>query len=247
MTWKPICFNKVHVTGILVFCFLSCVLSVNNRVNVALNKPAEQSGLLENAKFPNGSAFRAVDGDKDPEYKHGSCAHTTLKGAQKVPAWWMVDLQKQFQVHAINISNRNVYSERMQNFSVYVKRDNPMSDSEFPKESRLGELCLHRQLVIAASTTELLSCSSPVTGRYVTVYKFGFGPLVMCELEVLAEAAAEAGENRPAGMHYLNIKRRMKSLQSPFIFKSGLRSLLDCAATCSKEKEQRAFTGFTIS
>lgn len=66
--------------------------------NVALGRPAAQSSVLE----PGSDAGKAVDGNRDSDWEHGSCAHT----AEEPEPWWHVDLGRRHSVYAVLVQNR---------------------------------------------------------------------------------------------------------------------------------------------
>ncbi|XP_036414066.1 fucolectin-5-like [Colossoma macropomum] len=65
--------------------------------NVALKKAATQSSL-----YGTGLASKAVDGNRDGVYNHGSCTHTN----NDLGPWWRLDLLKQHRVFSITVTNR---------------------------------------------------------------------------------------------------------------------------------------------
>ena len=73
--------------------FLNYLYSVG--INIALRKPAYQSSTL-------GSASALTDGNRNRAFKSMSCTLTN-QGEEK--PWWMVDLLKEFNVAAVQITN----------------------------------------------------------------------------------------------------------------------------------------------
>ena len=67
--------------------------------NLALHKPAWQSSTL----WPRTKAGRAVDGDNSPDFAQRSCTHTSN---DPIP-WLTVDLQQQYTIEKVIITNRN--------------------------------------------------------------------------------------------------------------------------------------------
>ena len=96
--YQTSCFSQSYVTFYL-----------NKTENVALGKPASQSGT----HLPYSTADKAVDGDRNPSFKDESCVHTdTLKLSGEnynKSAWWQVDLGASYDVYEVIITNRNVY------------------------------------------------------------------------------------------------------------------------------------------
>ena len=73
--------------------------------NLALNKPAWQSSTKPYSDFYGfePAAGFAVDGDKSPMYWVGSCSHTE---EDRPKAWWIVDLEGEYMVTEVVITNR---------------------------------------------------------------------------------------------------------------------------------------------
>ena len=73
---------------------------LDSAVNVALHKPAFQSGTYTDAV-----AGRAVDGITQPQYDktEGGCATTEGRTNEE---WWMVNLEKPYAIINITIFNR---------------------------------------------------------------------------------------------------------------------------------------------
>ncbi|CAB4029071.1 Hypothetical predicted protein [Paramuricea clavata] len=67
------------------FCYMNSAKDAN-LINLARDKLASQSGTAH-----NGSAGRAVDGNKKHNFIQGSCTHTSEPGTNS--PWWRVDLQ----------------------------------------------------------------------------------------------------------------------------------------------------------
>ena len=67
---------------------------------------ATQSDLNGNPWAGHSLAQNAIDGNRDPDYHHGSCTHT---GAQTKP-WWRVDLLRQYTITSVAITNRGDYA-----------------------------------------------------------------------------------------------------------------------------------------
>ena len=72
--------------------------------NVAYGKNATQGVNT----YKDAVATLAVDGNHNPDFKGGSCAHSIdNSGAPYDPAWWQVDLGATYVVLAVNITNRD--------------------------------------------------------------------------------------------------------------------------------------------
>jgi len=80
--------------------------------NIAAHKSASQSSTYYDA-----DASRAVDGNRDNNYRHHSVTHTNF---QSKP-WWQVDLDSEETIRQINIYNRtDTASNRLSNFHVIL-------------------------------------------------------------------------------------------------------------------------------
>merc|ERR1719421_2647796 len=55
-----------------------------------------------------GEPDRAIDGNPDGNWGAGSCTHTDGQGSFDVPGthWWQVDLQRIYEIQAVNIYHR---------------------------------------------------------------------------------------------------------------------------------------------
>ena len=87
--------------------------------NLAKNRPTAQSST----GF-GGVAARGVDGNRNPQWKGGSCTHTNR---QRKP-WWRVDLGTPQRVKRVKITNRgDCCAQRLRNVEIYVgtKANNP--------------------------------------------------------------------------------------------------------------------------
>ena len=72
-------------------------------MNVLFNATATQSSNYDNT----GVASRAIDGDTNEDYYHGSCTHTSLSGLPSAPfpSWWMVDFG-----HVVYVARATIYN-----------------------------------------------------------------------------------------------------------------------------------------
>jgi len=91
---------------------LWCSVSVDARlgVNVALKRPAYQSGTAQLQSGLICYASYANDGNHDPIFTHGSCSMTK----PVINPWWAVDLGVPLYVHSIKFTNR-------ENFGTYAQ------------------------------------------------------------------------------------------------------------------------------
>ncbi|XP_034533075.1 fucolectin-like [Notolabrus celidotus] len=135
--------------------------------NVALGRKAEQSSSIY-----TGTAEKAVDGNRDPRYENGFCAHTKKESNP----WWRVELQDVYKVTAVMVTNRDKVAERLDNAEIWIGLSLKINDA---KNFRCGVIP-H----IPEGHTVYISCSG-LEGRYVTVLLRGAErTLTLCEVEV---------------------------------------------------------------
>ncbi|XP_035825519.1 fucolectin-4-like, partial [Aplysia californica] len=205
---------------------------VNGLDNVALRKPSEQSSTRHEgyAKFGN-------DGDSSPFWDSGSCCHTHGPQDQALnrPTWWMVDLLQPFTVYSVKVTNRVAYYWRLEDFFVYVSERNPQDDPAYPEEKSMGKMCVHRKEAVGEGETVLLSCGTPVIGRFVIIFNWSIYGLVFCEFQVFAQVVT-----RPTNEQlFMTISAGRKSSETPLISKQGVKNVLQCARVCVWEEERR--------
>ena len=70
--------------------------------NVAYNKTATQG----EGTRPNSGAELANNGNHNPFFADGICAHPIDKVQPLEPAWWQVDLGNTYVILSVNITNR---------------------------------------------------------------------------------------------------------------------------------------------
>ncbi|XP_061468198.1 fucolectin-1-like [Rhineura floridana] len=141
--------------------------------NWAKFQPASQSSTYPQWGTVYSVAESAVDGDRDGDWSHGSCSHTTL---EKEP-WWSVDLGTRYAITAVVVKNRqDCCSERIKGAKVHV------GDS-IANYGKCNPVC---GIVTNGSTGSLsIICCHGHKGRYVSVIIPGRAEyLTLCELEV---------------------------------------------------------------
>ncbi|XP_044038928.1 uncharacterized protein LOC122869731 [Siniperca chuatsi] len=153
------------LNGILLM-LTSVALAGNLLQNVALNQNAIQSSQ-------NGSAAagRAIDGNRDPSFKSGSCSLTN----EESDPWWRVDLQNVYKITAVMITNRDEQENWLNGAEIWI--GNSMETNT--KNIRCAVIS-H----IPSGRTLYFSCGA-TEGRYVTVLLPGSHKVLsLCEVEV---------------------------------------------------------------
>ncbi|CAH1273957.1 Hypp5244 [Branchiostoma lanceolatum] len=144
--------------------------SVAHGPNIALGRPAYQKSL----DF-GGEADRAVDGNRDSNYNHGSCTHTIIT---EDDPWWYVDLGKTVTVDHVAIVNRlDCCSEKITPFEVHVGGSTTVANN--PR-------CGGHHRFHPTDTEKVVNCTG-LRGRYVGIRLPGKKRvLTLCEVEVYA-------------------------------------------------------------
>ncbi|XP_035665335.1 uncharacterized protein LOC118408624 [Branchiostoma floridae] len=137
--------------------------------NIALGRPAFQCSVGH-----GGSAGRAVDGNRNPQWAGNSCTHTHGEN----DPWWYVDLGRSVTVDHITIVNRrDCCSERITPFDVHVGDSTVVTRN--PKVGGHHSFC-------PIDTERVVPCGGR-RGRYVGIRLPGKRRvLTLCEVEVYA-------------------------------------------------------------
>ena len=83
-------------------------------INIALNKPTEQSSTFSTSSLNLCFSTYAIDGDVTNRiltYSDGEwvfkCAHTSVDlSTHNIPPWWAVDLEDVYVIESINVFGR---------------------------------------------------------------------------------------------------------------------------------------------
>ena len=140
--------------------------------NIAAHKSASQSSTYYDA-----DASRAVDGNRDNNYRHHSVTHTNFQDH----SWWKVDLEKEEGVGTVRIYNRGDgdVANRLSNFDVILL------DKDGNEVTRQHIDSLNNQPTIDVQFTG-------VNARYVKVeLNNSKTPLSLAEVEVYRSAKSE--------------------------------------------------------
>ena len=140
--------------------------------NIAAHKPASQSSTYYDA-----DASRAVDGNRDNNYRHHSVTHTNFQDH----SWWKVDLEKEEGVGTVRIYNRGDgdVANRLSNFDVILL------DKDGNEAARQHVDSLNNQPTVDVQF-------SGVDARYVKIeLNKSKTPLSLAEVEVYRSAKSE--------------------------------------------------------
>ncbi|XP_051263505.1 fucolectin-1-like [Dicentrarchus labrax] len=168
-------------SSVLLLQLLLGTSSAYTYQNVALRGKATQSDRLVSAF---GSAYNAIDGNRESNYLSGSCTQT----AEQNNPWWRVDLLEPYIVTSIIITNRgDCCSERIDGAEIHI--GNSLQDGGItnPVVGVISRIPGGRSLK--------MTFTGLVQGRYVTVALPGSKKiLTLCEVEVYGYRAP-TGEN----------------------------------------------------
>ena len=134
--------------------------------NFASGKNAWQS-----SECCRGQPNLALDGNRDSNYHHNSCTHTSSESNP----WWMVDLGRVVYVARIIIQNRgDCCGERLRNvvITVGMKKDQDGEEcGRFPGPGTNGQLIE-------------IHCAKKMWGQFVKIMINSTNALTLCEVEV---------------------------------------------------------------
>uniref|UniRef100_R4GDI2 Fucolectin tachylectin-4 pentraxin-1 domain-containing protein n=2 Tax=Anolis carolinensis TaxID=28377 RepID=R4GDI2_ANOCA len=146
--------------------------------NVALKGKAFQSSLYHKL----GLAEHAIDGSTAVDYYRQSCTHTELE----MNPWWMVDLEAEFSVASVSISNReDCCADRLNGAQILIGNSVENGGLKNPRCAVIT--------AIGAGETENFDCKG-MKGRYVTVTIPSVQYLTLCEVQVFGVRVDSSGE-----------------------------------------------------
>ncbi|XP_078108279.1 uncharacterized protein LOC144519184 [Sander vitreus] len=168
-------------SSVLLLLFLLGTCSAYTYQNVALRGKATQSNHFADMY---GFAHNAIDGNRESDYKAGSCTHTI----EQTSPWWRVDLLESYIVTSIIITNRgDAFPERLNGAEIHI--GNSLLDNG--AANPVAGVISH----IPAGRSFEMTFTSLVAGRHVTVVLPGLKRiLTLCEVEVYGYRAP-TGEN----------------------------------------------------
>src|SRR5215208_3777547 len=142
----------------------------NEIFNLAFGRPAGQSSVAA-----GGYAALAVDGNIDGNFPNGSVALTYVENQP----WWQVDLQYVQQINSIQIWNRtDCCAEQTSDFYVFV------SDQPLPVDLQSALLGWYWNQHVVGQAGRPTTISVGRAGRYVRIWKAGYGQLSLAEVQV---------------------------------------------------------------
>ncbi|WP_127473946.1 LamG-like jellyroll fold domain-containing protein [Microbacterium sulfonylureivorans] len=148
--------------------------------SLSTGKSAQQSSTYQGA-----GADRAVDGDFDGEYGHGSVSHTLNTGA--TPNWWKVDLGASHSLTHVDLYPRTACCpERLSNYYVFVS-DAPFDTSLTPVQQTNAPGVWHSFQSGPAAQPTRVQLPAGSTGRYVMVQLATQDYLSIAEVNVFGE------------------------------------------------------------
>ncbi|KAL2079108.1 hypothetical protein ACEWY4_024852 [Coilia grayii] len=136
--------------------------------NVALGGKATQS-----SNSGDGYAYKAIDGNRDGVFGHGSCTHTNAH----LNSWWRVDLLQKYKVFSVIITNRKDFEpHRLNGAEIRIGNSLANNGTDNPRCAVI--------FYIPAGASYTFECNG-MEGRYVTVVIPGREEyLTLCEVEV---------------------------------------------------------------
>ncbi|MBM4430077.1 MAG: DUF11 domain-containing protein, partial [Chloroflexi bacterium] len=144
-------------------------------INLAQGRPATQSSTWGSGDKA-GVASRAVDGNTDGSYYHGSASHT----GYDTYAWWQVDLDSVQWLDAVSVWNRtDCCADLLSNFYVFVS-DEPFTSTN-PNDLVSWGIWNHH---VTGQGGRPTTVAVNRTGRYVRVQLAGTNYLHMAEVQV---------------------------------------------------------------
>nr|XP_002741091.1 PREDICTED: uncharacterized protein LOC100373294 [Saccoglossus kowalevskii] len=146
------------------------------------------SGLVQTSQSSvrrGAVAIRAVDGNKDGNFKTGRSCTMTKK---EYEPWWMIDLEESRDIHMITISNR----EDCCYFRLKAAEIRVGNSPNFEENAVCGGGPLRGRDARERTVNVTCGCDTPLNGRYVSIQLIDRTQfLTLCEVEVWAAAPPE--------------------------------------------------------
>ncbi|XP_050928869.1 LOW QUALITY PROTEIN: uncharacterized protein LOC108881964 [Lates calcarifer] len=162
--------------------------------NVAPSGTASQSTTLSDSA----RAWKAIDGNSDPVYYHGSCTHTAHD--QSDP-WWRLLLPGIYRITAVSVTNRDELAERINNAEIRIGNSAENNGNNNPRCAVIPS--------IPAAQTATFQCGG-MEGRFVNVYLPGAAKvLTLCEVEVYGELVSPLLSGVVLGRNIMVVGKRL--------------------------------------
>ncbi|CAJ1063009.1 pentraxin fusion protein-like [Xyrichtys novacula] len=186
--------------------------------NVALRGKATQSHRYEHSF---GSAYAAIDGNRDATFSAGSCTHT----AQMTNPWWRLDLLDRYIITSIVITNRGDCCEERIN-GAEVRIGDSLQDNGV-----INPVCA--VINVSAGATVEFQCNG-MDGRFVNVVIPGKEEyLTLCEVEVYDKRYISVTENVALRGKATQSHRYDHSFGSAYAAIDGNRDATFSAGSCT--------------
>jgi len=111
VTGKPARFVRIELSGDKRILTLAEVEVISGNKNIAPNGTASQSSTNG-----SGTADKAIDGNKSPDWAKGGQTHTTNAGS--TDPWWELDLKTSAKIEKVGIWNRDGFEQRLDGFTI---------------------------------------------------------------------------------------------------------------------------------
>uniref|UniRef100_A0A3Q3G869 F5/8 type C domain-containing protein n=1 Tax=Labrus bergylta TaxID=56723 RepID=A0A3Q3G869_9LABR len=159
-----------HINILLKQTLTRLCLSLST-TNIAKGGKVDQSSL-----YGKGVPERAIDGNRASKWGDDSCTHTH----NDFSPWWRLDLQKQYKITSVTITNRrDCCHDRINGAEIHIGDSLNDNGNSNPICAKISS--------IAAGASKTFQCNG-MEGRYVTIVipnKKQY--LTLCEVEVTGE------------------------------------------------------------
>uniref|UniRef100_A0A8C5AL31 Fucolectin tachylectin-4 pentraxin-1 domain-containing protein n=1 Tax=Gadus morhua TaxID=8049 RepID=A0A8C5AL31_GADMO len=160
-----------HVFIILLFILYFVMHQVSSSTSASSIDVPLRGAAIQSSAFPGGGAGWAIDGSCSPFWEQ-SCAHTK----QQDNPWWRLQLDGVYRVSVIEVTNRNVFMERLDGVEIHIGDSLVNNGNDNPRCA-----IIHN---VPDSLTQSVQCWG-MEGMYVNFYKpFPFTYLTLCEVKV---------------------------------------------------------------
>ncbi|CAL8239045.1 unnamed protein product, partial [Gadus morhua 'NCC'] len=141
---------------------------------------------------------RAIDGNSDPVWEHGSCSHTESLAKQ----WWRLELPGVYRVSEIHVTNRNEFGKWLNGVEILIGHSLANNGTDNPRCAIINDDpgCL----------TQTVKCRG-MEGRFINFYKSSdeAGFLQLCEVKVYGEPAAPSVSIQEMGRNITLVGTRL--------------------------------------